>query len=507
MIILYHKNKEITSVFDVKKNQEFKLILVNINAAFITLAKANPNRLLVWCDEENRGFINLEYITSECLQNNKMISFSENNFISSRIGYIEESPFLNINKTVKYPTWLMSSLCGAMHSQSVLSFESILNNNDDFVFNLNAIAKLGMPNGLWCYSTPDILLKKAPKRLEFQINDINLFKFVKQHYKPVWTLLLFLNGVIHEKRFYFLALFLSLFSQRQKINETFKIEVERKDVKKISTYDVIIPTLGRATYLYDVLVDLANQSISPSNVIIIEQDSSESSFSELNYLKTENWPFFVIHEFIHKTGACNARNLALTHVVSDYVFFADDDIRLGNKALSKSLGFMIMNRLNAITLSCKRNNESEILFLPIQSTFFGSGCSIVKKSALQNVSFNIAFEHGFGEDADFGMQLRNKGIDIIYYSEVNLNHLKAPIGGFRKPFQHPWDIEKIKPKPSPTVLLFKIINNTKEQVLGYKIILFFKYYKHQEIKNPIRYLVNFKKQWHQSIFWANKLKE
>ena len=119
----------------------------------------------------------------------------------------------------------------------------------------------------------------------------------------------------------------------------------------------------------------------------------------------------------------------------------------------------------------------------------------------------MAFEHGFGEDTDFGVQLRNKGVDIIYYPKVMLTHLKAPIGGFRFKRSHPWENEVIQPKPSPTVLLNWLFNNTKYQLLGYKTILFFKFYKDQDLKNPITYYRKFKKQWKQSVYWANKLKE
>jgi hypothetical protein len=37
----------------------------------------------------------------------------------------------------------------------------------------------------------------------------------------------------------------------------------------------------------------------------------------------------------------------------------------------------------------------------------------------------------FGEDADFGMQLRNQGIGILCICLLSeILHLKAPIGGF-----------------------------------------------------------------------------
>src|SRR5690606_825597 len=113
----------------------------------------------------------------------------------------------------------------------------------------------------------------------------------------------------------------------------FKREVDLSDipVKSLRTIskgndiDVIIPSLGRREYLLQVLEDLRVQTHLPKKVIIVEQNPHPNSQSELPELKTKNWPFELIHHFIHQTGACNARNLALDEVDADWIFFADDD--------------------------------------------------------------------------------------------------------------------------------------------------------------------------------------
>jgi len=114
-------------------------------------------------------------------------------------------------------------------------------------------------------------------------------------------------------------------------------------------------------------------------------------------------------------------------------------------------------------------------------------------------------EFGYGEDVDFGIQLRNHGFDVLYLPEPEILHLKAPMGGFRTKPVMQWQNDSIQPKPSPTIMLYQILHNTQEQRLGYKTILFFKYYKYQKIKNPVRYYFNFQKQWGRSVFWANEL--
>lgn len=116
-------------------------------------------------------------------------------------------------------------------------------------------------------------------------------------------------------------------------------------------------------------------------------------------------------------------------------------------------------------------------------------------------------EYGYGEDTDFGMQLRNSGIDILYYPFSTMLHLKAPVGGFRVKPTFLWSKDVIQPKPSPTLMLFNLKYKTNEQLNGYKLLLFLKYYKVQHIKNPIRYFFNFKKQWEKSLYWALELKK
>jgi hypothetical protein len=76
---------------------------------------------------------------------------------------------------------------------------------------------------------------------------------------------------------------------------------------------------------------------------------------------------------------------------------------------------------------------------------------------------------------------------------------KSTSGGFRTKPKLAWENDEIQPKPSPTVMLFQITHKkTKQQNLGYKTILFFKYYQHQSIKKSI-YLL-FKQQWERSLY-------
>ena len=159
------------------------------------------------------------------------------------------------------------------------------------------------------------------------------------------------------------------------------------------------------------------------------------------------------------------------------------------------------------TFSCLQKGEQNSNVRVLQWSTFGSGCSIIQWNPQLQLLFNEAYEFGYGEDADFGMQLRNIGQDILYVPNPAIVHLKAPIGGFRTKPKLAWQEDTIQPKPSPTVMLFKLLHQTQQQIMGYKTILFMKYYFQQPIKNPIKYYKNFQQQWEQSVFWAHELRK
>ncbi|WP_418603360.1 glycosyltransferase family 2 protein [Hwangdonia sp.] len=509
MIIVFHKQGKITDLRGDSQPNLHVYTQKKVTSSLFDLASNHPNCILVWCHESLKEHINIEGIKASFHLKNMMLSYGANPYFSNRIGYVEDSPFLKINKTVKYPTWSMSSQVGAIYASQLLKFKNKIQLNDTFDFVLNTMAKQGMPNGLFCYSEPKLLNKNAAFIHSETASNIQLFKFVKLHYKSVWSSLLLLNIIVNEAKFPIWAFVRNLLKRQQKFKLKFDLEpLDKQVIKTSSTIDVIIPTIGRKEYLHNVLKDLSNQALLPTKVIIVEQNEAINSKTELNFIENEKWPFSIVHKFIHQTGACNARNLALKETTSNYVFFADDDIRFNENLLLNSINFMHENYINAMTLSCLRKDEVEVFKTTFQWSSFGSGCSIVKRNVLNKTEFNVAYEHGFGEDADYGMQLRNLGLDIIYYPKETIMHLKAPVGGFRVPHKHPWQKElEVQPKPSPSVMLYRLNNSTPQQVLGYKTKLFFKYYKAQKVKNPIMYYKRFKKQWAQSLFWANILKE
>lgn len=511
MIILYHNHNKVVEVVLKEENESISFSKnETITSVLVDLSTKYPESKIVWCHEDYRDFLNLEEINNLSHHNKVMLSYNPNavNYLSKKIGYVDQSLFIKINKEATYPTWQMSSCVGIIHASVLVAFHKKVKYDSNFDYFLISLAKLSMPSGLLCYSEKKIL-KEGVMTTDFsKPSNFTLFKFVKQHYRTRWMFLLLLNLTIYEFKFPFVAFLYGCFFKS--VNKDI-IQIEDIDVKSslelnnAGGVDVIIPTIGRKIYLYDFLKDLAKQTYLPDSVIIVEQNSQPGSVSELHYLSSEVWPFKIKHFFTNQAGACNARNLALEKVENEWIFFADDDIRIEQNFLESAFEKVSKYKNKVLTFSCLLENQKEINQEVFQWGAFGSGCSLVKKEVIKNIKFDLKYEFGFGEDSDFGMQIRKQGYDVLYFPYPHILHLKAPIGGFRTKPDLAWSNDKIKPKPSPTILLYKLLHETKEQLNGYKTLLFFKYYSRQSIKNPFRYFSNFQKEWKQSLYWANKL--
>jgi glycosyltransferase involved in cell wall biosynthesis len=510
MLIIYHDGTKVVEVNNANSSIVAKLDTLKISESLVALAQEYPDTVLAWCHVQLKTQLNISEI--ETLFHHRKLLFSYNpsngSFIDRAIGYVEESPFIKISKPVTYPTWQMSSWAGSIHAEVVLAIRNEVTMDQDFDYFLCSLAKRGMSKGLLCYSEPRLLLHR-PDPFSTKTSMFRLFRFVKQHYKIQWVFLLFFNLMVYERKVQLMPFFCSLFyKNRGKVNmnlDSIKAESSKKSVDK-KTIDVIIPTIGRKDYLHDILLDFAKQTLLPNKIIIVEQNPEAGSTSELDYLTNEKWPFEIQHFFIHQAGACNARNRALEHIVSEWVFLADDDIRVEVDFMQKAMDYINDFGAKAVTLKCLQKGEDQTNATVFQWGTFGSGCSFVCADSLKKCKFKMGYEFGFGEDGDFGMQLRNQGIDVLFLPAPSILHLKAAVGGFRTKPVLRWQNEVVQPKPSPTIMLYQISHNTEEQIRGYKTILFFKYYRHQKIRNPFKYFINFRKQWNQSVFWAKELK-
>lgn len=510
MIVFIHNKHKVISITSTTDTEKILNPELSLSETLLNLSEKYPNEFIFWCHIDLQNFINYEALS--LIFHHKLIfasyHYAINPLFSNAIGYVDETNYVSVNKNVKSATWIMSSCVGGIYAGVINALALYLKNDSNFDYFLTSIARNAMKIGLTCISEPNLLVKPRLEINNIKSNNYILSKFISQHFRIRWLLILFLCKLLFEKQIVFFPIIKALFYINRKFPEGLLKEIEVKSTLNLLVkceIDVIIPTIGRKKYLLDVLNDFASQTIKPKRIIIIEQDATKNSTSELDYLQNKIWPFEIVHKFIHKTGACNARNTAIALVESEWTFFADDDIRFNENFIEDVFKEIKKYQNEIFLISCLLKGEKNIFNIIQQWDNFGAGCSFVKSSCLKELKFNMNYEFGYSEDADFGCQLAQKGFDILFLPYPKILHLKAQIGGFRMKFQHYWLQDKIQPKPFPTVMYFKLLNRTKEQLNGYKLLLFFKYYPLQNIKNPIKYFSLMSKQWKKSKHIATKL--
>lgn len=507
MKILIHQNSRNPLEVISSDNEGVRLKSRTCTDAIWELALSYPEEIIGWCEESLQNEIVFENWFEIFSHDLILASFSVNTtFLPDSIGYVDQLPFIKVNKHVKYPTWLTSNDVGGIKGKVLLQFKNLFGDETNLGYLLNSVAKIGQQNGLFCYSEPMLIRAATDKKPVALASTGQLFSFVFQHYTFYWTSVLFFC-LSNSQNQLPLWSWLKAFFKKNKFG--LEVDLSSFSPNKFEkndnyTLDVIIPTLDRKIYLHQVLKDLKDQSLPPKNVIIVEQDPKAGSTSNLKDIINCDWPFHIIHIFTHETGVCNARNLGLKAVRSEWIFFADDDIRIKPDLLEKVMEETNRYGVFALNLNCRQLGQETVFHKIKQWGSFGAGTSVVKSEYAQQCNFSRVFEHGFGEDADFGIQLRNIGCDIIYHPDLQTEHLKAPSGGFRMKNKAPWENEEVQPKPSPTIMAFALKHYTIEQLKGYQVSMFLKFYGGQPIKNPIKYIREMRKKWRISERWANK---
>ena len=505
MIIVYHnKGIEIMKV-ETLSGESIQIDTKNPVKALLDIGSRFPEKWVVWCQIGVESLIDFDKLGAALHHKAIMVSdLRMDNPVPKDIQYVEESPFVKVALDKTYPTWQMSSTIGAIHGSVLIQLKGQISENTNLDFALNSIARQGQSQGLFCYHSP--LLTNEPIHLTSE-SSFNSYAFIRQTFKKRWMVFLFLCHLIFEKRMPLLSFVKGVFFSQRSISLVIDHETIRstRSFSVNPTVDVIIPTMGRTSYLYDVLKDFSEQTLLPQNIIIVEQNTDPSAVTVLDYLTQESWPFKIVHHFIHETGACNARNIALKETTAEWVFYADDDNRFDSKVIENALVSLKKYGKKALTTSYLQKGEQKEFTVPKQWTTFGSGNSFVQGTLSRKLFFDTAYEHGYGEDADYGMQLRNEGVDILYCPDIDLQHLKAPVGGFRNKIEQPWESEIIAPKPSPTVMLFRLKHATPVQLKGYKLRLFLRQLNQQKPLHLVRFIRHYKKGWNTSIKWAKKL--
>jgi glycosyltransferase involved in cell wall biosynthesis len=195
---------------------------------------------------------------------------------------------------------------------------------------------------------------------------------------------------------------------------------------------VLIPTLDRYAYLRKLLDQLRHQTVSPLDIVVIDQTAIErrdtaiaDDFGDL--------PLRLIYR--DQPGQCTARNAGLCVAAGDYVLFLDDDVEVGPDLIEAHLRNLHRFRAGA---SSGVARETGVGTLPEMFTYtrasdvFPTGNTLISKAVLQDSGlFDLAFDRGQRADGDLGTRVYLSGALMILDPQISVIHHHAPSGGLR----------------------------------------------------------------------------
>jgi GT2 family glycosyltransferase len=203
--------------------------------------------------------------------------------------------------------------------------------------------------------------------------------------------------------------------------------------KQTASVSVLVPTLDRYPYLFNLLDQLRAQTIRPLEIIVVDQTAGES--------RDKDWPERFLDlplEVIYRdqAGQCSSRNAGLAVVKGEYVLFLDDDDEIPPDLIARHLDFLYRFGVDA---SCGVAEEAGAGELPDDFTWirdsdvFPTNNTMLRTCALHASGlFDLAYERGERADGDLGMRLYLSGQELVLNPGARVLHLHASRGGLRK---------------------------------------------------------------------------
>lgn len=212
-------------------------------------------------------------------------------------------------------------------------------------------------------------------------------------------------------------------------------------MKKIS---VIIPTRNRKRYLESLLIDLEAQTLTPYEIIIVDQSSDPYHLDKCKYFH------------LNSIGPSIARNYGIKNSSGEIIVFLDDDVHIEADFIQR-LVLPILQGKSFVSCGavCDKfgnylkheignwENRGNSLLKVITANpdhpydqycfSFPTGCAAISRDVLLHVGcFDEFFDpNGAGEDREMALRLLRNGYSIYYTGSAKSWHLVASYGGRR----------------------------------------------------------------------------
>ena len=464
---------------------------------------SNNFDVLGWCYfPEDKAILKASIIKNKTNELPELVTFGSQLFLENSEYLEAQNPYFNSFSTGEkgqYDTWRVRSNAGYI-STSIIKELSVINFPKSYKTSLAVL-------GYFSYKIGGLVIasNKEPftnKKIE-GLNDDEYIEAISFFKKKQWILFYVINRFLFDNKLLLPIKYLfknnyiliehkpSLWDKVSK----FSVDISLKSV------DVVIPTLGRADFVYQTLLDLNEQDIQINKVILVEQKLPNQKETLLKKTLDYNWKFNLEHVLLEELGLCNARNVGFGKSKADYIVMLDDDIRIDNQPNILENLIVKLETSKAQIISFASNNIKGNTFS--EMSYFVSGCSFLIRN--NNIlPFNLDIEGMGCDDQEYNNNVHDNHQRVIYTNLEYINHLRAPMGGWRfdaKEFL-PWYDGGIVPLPGPVTLHRYLKYATENQLKGYKFFVFFKYYKFKIWKYSL-----FNKRWEKSLLWANKIIE
>lgn len=181
---------------------------------------------------------------------------------------------------------------------------------------------------------------------------------------------------------------------------------------------IVVTVFNKEKFIENTLNSIINQTDSPSEIIIINDGSTDRSLEIINNIQLPNFAYVITTK---NQGVSASRNLGLKKAKSKYIHFVDgddilkrDSVSIFKREIHKnpnhilyaanriSENHKIKRRING--LSDKEFDLKEYLNLLIEyKNLCWTSAVVINKSILKNIKYNIHFSRG--EDRYFYMKL------------------------------------------------------------------------------------------------------
>jgi len=488
---------------------------------FIRLAETYPDAYIAWFDERLEPFLSgvrtwpdlvrhpLEILHLSCFQRCDLMVKS--------LGLVDfDSPFLlpgPIDR--RYPTWLISPMAGIGHS-SVFRAVGLDPSFKELAASLFELGHRGIRQGLCPYSEPRLLRSEIPTEvledLRQPLSTTSVALLIRRCFGSKWLLFWTVGSGLFQQSWPWSAALRALITKTSHFGDARLIEGlhPHLPLEAWSSIDVVIATLNRAEHVRNLLQDLAEQSVPPKKVFLIEQDPDGVSRNLISESLRKTLPFELDQHLLPEVGVCRARNLGLRKAASEWVLLLDDDVRLRPGFITyllKVAGSYHVEAVNAATYVPGQEPDEVTAAGPVRVwAICGTAALLVRRRLVTETGFfDEDLEGGYGEDYEYGVRLRLNGGNVLYAPGQPVLHLKAPSGGFRQPLQKPWANEDPQPRPSPILLYSKAKHATKLMQEGYRFYYWLKRLGSTPVYRWPWELPAIRRQWKSAAGWAGRI--